>query len=100
MIVASVSPARAPIVCGAVGMDAGMPEIGAVNGLSPIALVAATRKRYDVPFTNPVTICDVPAIPDAAVAHETPSTDRSTRYPEIEPPPFDDVGVAVQPTVT
>jgi hypothetical protein len=48
-------------VVGSGGVPVGDPgAVGSVNGPVPTAFLAATRNRYVVPFTRPVTAAVVP----------------------------------------
>ena len=44
------------------------------HGPVPASLVADTRNTYPEPFTNPVTVTDCAATPDANVDHDPPAS--------------------------
>jgi hypothetical protein len=61
---ACVLPGKAAALVGAPGTVAGVTLFDASDGaLEPTALVATTVNVYAVPFTRPVTTCDVPVPP-------------------------------------
>jgi hypothetical protein len=62
---------------GAPGVVAGVTETDAEEAVPvPLALVAATRKTYDVPFVKPVTVAEVLVLAVCAnVDHVSPLLD-------------------------
>ena len=73
---------------GCVGTVAGVTFTGTELGLSPLALVATTRKAYSVPFVNPVAVYDVNAVVPIRVHTPLDNTNRSTAYEPIGAPPL------------
>jgi hypothetical protein len=93
LTVTLVTPAIAIGRSGVPGTPKGvMDELAADHGPCPAALIAATRKRTDVPLFSPVAVqvstAPRPVHPGCEVK-APPNRDRCTAYPVMADPPLD-----------